>query len=98
MDQHLPHPRIYFDGNAQLADLAYMLVRGALDDLRALGFTPEMAIGLRFSFVQEDVGHSGNADALTFNGTIAHSDSLGHYVLADPGGARWLSEVTGHDA
>jgi hypothetical protein len=90
------HPRLYFDGNSQLAERSFALVQGTLDDLRALGQTPESALGSRFTFVQEEVGPSGQWDALLFNGTIAHSSSLGYFVLADAGGAHWLSEISGH--
>lgn len=92
------HPQLYFDGNAQVAERSFILVQGALDDLLALGLTPESALGMRFTFVQEDTGPAGEPDALLFNGTIAHSPLLGHFALADPGGFRWLSEIAGHDA
>ena len=98
MEHDFPHPRIYFDCNAQLAERSYALVRGTLEDLCALGLTPEAAMGLRFTFAQEDTGPNGDPDALIFNGTIAHSASLGHFALADPGGVIWLSEIARHDA
>lgn len=98
MDRNFPHPRIYFDGNSQLADRSYALVQGALDDLRSLGLSPETVRGMRLSFVQEDVGPDGEPDALIFNGTTAHSSTLGHVVPADPGGARWLSDVVSNGA
>ena len=86
------HPRLYFDANAELASRSFALVRGTLDDLQALGLTPEQALGARFSFVQEDAGVNGEPDALLFDGTIAHSAALGFFALADPGGIRWLSD------
>lgn len=92
------HPRIYFDGNSQLAERSFALVQGTLDDLRALGQTPESALGSRFTFVQEELGPSGESDALLFNGTIAHSSALGHFALADTGGVHWLSEIASHEA
>ena len=98
MDINTAHPRIYFDGNACLAERSYALVQGALEDLRKLGLTPAAAMGSRFTFVQEDESPDGEADALIFNGTIAHSAALGHFILADPGGVHWLSQVTGQDA
>lgn len=92
------HPRLYFDGNSQVAESSFALVQGTLDDLRALGQTPESALGSRFTFVQEKFGPSGQWDALLFNGTIAHSSALGHFALADAGGVHWLSEVASHEA
>jgi hypothetical protein len=92
------HTQLYFDGNAQLAERAFALVQGTLDDLRAIGLSPQSALGARFTFVQEDEGPAGEPDALLFNGTIAHSPGLGHFILADSEGVRWLSEIAGHDA
>jgi hypothetical protein len=89
------HPRIYFDCNSELAEGSFALVRGMLEDLQALGLTPDTAEGSRFTFVQEDVGPKGHPDALIFNGTIAHSAALGHFALADPGGVHWLSDLSG---
>ena len=94
----LAYPRIYFDCNAQIGERDFALVQGTLNDLRLLGLTPETATGTRFTFVQEDAGTNDEPDALLFNGTIAHSAALGHFVLADPGGVHWLSEITGRDA
>ncbi|UHQ23981.1 hypothetical protein LVB77_04495 [Lysobacter sp. 5GHs7-4] len=92
------HPRLYFDGNSQLAEHFFALVQGMLDGLRALGQTPESALGSRFTFVQEEIGPSGKSDALLFNGTIAHTSAFGHFALADAGGVHWLSEIFGHEA
>lgn len=92
------YPRLYFDGNSQLAERSFALVQGTLDDLRALGQTPDSALGLRFTFVQEELGPSGQWDALLFNGTIAYSSALGHFALADTGGVHWLSEIPSHEA
>ena len=92
------YPRLYFDGNSQLAERSFALVQGTLDGLRALGQTPDSALDSRFTFVQEEFGPSGQWDALLFNGTIAHSPALGHFALADAGGVHWLSEIRSHDA
>lgn len=92
------HPRLYFDDNSQLAERSFALVQGTLDDLRALGKTPESALGSRFTFVQEELGPSGQRDALLVNGTIAHSSALGYFALADAGGVHWLSEIPSHEA
>jgi hypothetical protein len=92
------HPRLYFDGNSQLAERSFSLVQGALDDLKALGETLHSALGSRFTFVQEEIGPSGEWDALVFNGTIAYSSTLGHFALADPDGVHWLSELPGNGA
>lgn len=92
------HPQLYFDGNAQLAERAFALVQGTLDDLRTIGLTPESALGVCFTFIQEDEGPAGEPDALLFDGTIAHSPSLGHFILAGPEGVHWLSEISGNDA
>jgi len=88
------HPRIYFDCNSALAESSFGLVRGMLEDLQALGLTPETAEGSRFTFVQEDVGPTGQPDALIFNGAIARSATLGYFALADSGGVHWLSELS----
>jgi hypothetical protein len=98
MNVKTPHPRLYFDCNSQLAERSFALVRGTLDDLQALGLTPELALGMRFTFVQEDAGPSGDPDALFCNGIIAYTPSLGHFALADPGGIKWLSESPGRVA
>ncbi|MBN8738795.1 MAG: hypothetical protein BGP24_12740 [Lysobacterales bacterium 69-70] len=92
------HPRLYFDANAEWASRSFALVRGTLDDLQALGLTPEQALGTRFTFVQEDVGVNGEPDALLFDGTIAYSEALGFFALADPGGVRWWSDMRDADA
>ena len=92
------HPRLYFDGNSQLTESSFMVVQGTLDDIGALGFTLDSALGMRFTFVQEDEGPAGEPDALLFNGTIAHSPVLGHFILADSEGVHWLSELAVRDA
>lgn len=92
------HPRLYFDANSELASRSFALVRGTLDDLQALGLTPEQALGARFTFVQEDTGLNGEPDALLFDGTIAHSEALGFFALADPGSVRWWSDSRDADA
>jgi hypothetical protein len=92
------HPRLYFDCNSQLAERSFALVQGTLDELQALKLTPESALGMRFTFVQEETGPSGGPDALVCDGTIACTPSLGHFALADPGGVKWVSEIVGHEA
>jgi hypothetical protein len=92
------HPRLYFDCNSQLAEGSFALVQGTLDDLQALGLTPETAVGMRFTFVQEETGPSGDPDALLCNGTIAYTPSMGHFALADSEGVQWLSKIPGHAA
>jgi len=92
------YPRIYFDGNCALADNVFGLVQGAIDDLRALGLTPETALGSPFTFVQEDVGPNDEPDALIFNGTIALSPTLWYVAQVDQAGVHWLSELTGNEA
>lgn len=86
------HRRLYFDANARLAERSFALVQGMLDDLHALGLAPQSALGMRFTFVQEDVGPSGEPDALLFNGTIARSPVLGYFALADTDTVEWMSE------
>ncbi len=98
MEVTTKHPRLYFDGNCALAKNAFGLVRGTIADLKALGLTPQMALGSRFTFVQEDVGPSGKPDALVFNGTIAHPSTLGYFAQVDQAGVSWLSELPGHEA
>lgn len=98
MDICTPHPRLYFDANSQLAERSCALVQGTLDDLAALGLDPAAACGLRFTFVQEELGDSDELDALVFNGRISHSPSLGHFALADAGGAQWLSDFSSRGA
>lgn len=83
------HPKLYFDGNAQLAERSFALVQGALDDLLALGLTPDLAVGTRFAFVQEDTGPAGGPDALLFNGTITHSPALGGNPPVFSGQQKW---------
>lgn len=92
------HPRLYFDGNSALEERSFAIVQGMLEDLHNLGLTPSSALGSHFTFVQEDIGPAGNADALFFTGTIAFGQQLGYFALADSNGVRWLSEVTSDDA
>ncbi len=91
------HPRLHFDANSGLAPRSFALVRGTLDDLCDLGLMPELALGSRFTFVQEDVGENGEPDALLFDGIIAWNVTLGFFALADPGGLRWLSDTSASD-
>jgi len=41
---------------------------------------------------------NGEPDALLFDGTIAYSEALGFFALADPGGVRWWSDMRDADA
>lgn len=92
------HPRLYFDGNSQLAERSFALVQGPLDDLKALGEAAHSALGSRFTFVQEEFGPSGEWDAIMLNGTIAYSSTMVYFALADPDGVHWLSELAGNGA
>ena len=92
------HPRLYFDGNSHLAERSYALVNGARQDLEALGLTPESALGMSFTFVQEEIGPTGEWDALLFNGTIELNPTLGLVAQVGPNGVHWLSELTSDDA
>lgn len=98
MDIRTRYPRLYFDANAQMERRAFAVVQGTLDDLRALGYTPNTAVGVRFTFVQEDEDENGEPDALIFHGTIVRSVRPGGFlILADDVGIRWLSELNPED-
>jgi hypothetical protein len=93
MEIRTRYPRLFFDANAQLEHHAFAVVQGTRDDLHALGYTPNTAIGVRFTFVQEDAGVDGQSDALIFHGRIVRSVRFGLLLQADEAGVRWLSDL-----
>ncbi|UHQ18315.1 hypothetical protein LVB87_08750 [Lysobacter sp. KIS68-7] len=93
MRQPHPFPEIYIDLNAAMIERGYLLCRGSVDDLAKLGLTPADAVGMRFTFVQDEVDEQGNPDDIMFNGIVIHDPKWGHLAFADEDGVYWRSEV-----
>ncbi len=89
-----PYPEIYCDLNAGMIDRGYSLERkGSVDDLAKLGLTLAEAVGMRFTFVQDDADDQGNPDDIMFNGVVIHDLKWGYLAYADPDGVYWRSQL-----
>jgi hypothetical protein len=91
-----PYPEIYCDLNAAMIARGYSLERrGSVDDLAKLGLTLADAVGMRFTFVQDDADEHGNPDDIMFNGIVIHDPKWGYLAFADEDGVYWRSQVAG---
>lgn len=94
-----PHqyPEIYCDLNARMTERGYSVERrGSVDDLAKLGLTLAGAVGMRFTFVQNDGDEHGNPDDIMFNGIVIHDPKWGYLAYADEDGVYWRSQVAKH--
>lgn len=89
-----PHPEIYCDFNAGMIDRGYSLERrGSVDDLKKLGLTLEQAVGMRFTFVQDDLDKHGNPDDIMMKGVVIYDETWGYLAYADDDGFYWRSQL-----
>ena len=89
-----PHPEIYCDLNARMTHRGYSLERrGSVDDLAKLGLTLEQAVGMRFTFVQDDADEHGKPNDIMFNGIVIHDSGWGYLALADEDDVYWRSQI-----
>jgi hypothetical protein len=89
-----PYPEIYCDLNARMIERGYSLERrGSVDDLARLGLVLADAVGMRFTFVQDDADEQGNPDEIMFNGIVVHDTKWGYLAYADEDGVYWRSQL-----
>ena len=74
---------IYCDFNAGISEEKYYLRRGTIDDLNKVNLTPELAVGMSFWFVADDIGLNGKSDDLMCRGSIEFDEEFGYIALVD---------------
>lgn len=65
-----------------------------MDDLAKLGLTLADAVGMRFTFVQDDADEHGNPDDIMFNGIVVFDPEWGYLAFADEDGVYWRSQIS----